>query len=199
MTGEPDAPGSPSLEALAGAVRELTLAAALTEISDEQQAAAISRLEEITASLRAASRPRIARELRLGKHDGLDGTRQVLLNRYNPAGPEMDVRIDGPGRVSAAARMSAVHQGPPGSVHGGISALLLDNVLGIAVQSAGYLCVTGTLSVRYLHRTPLDADLQLEAEVIGKEGRKVHTTASIVHDGTTTVTATGLFIEVATR
>lgn len=99
--------------------------------------------------------------------------------------------------MRAAARISAVHQGPPGSVHGGISALLLDNVLGIAVQSAGYLYVTGTLSLRYLHRTQLDADLHLESQVIGKEGRKVHATASIAHAGTTTATATGLFIEVA--
>lgn len=191
--------GSPELEALSRAVRDLNLAAALTTVPSSDLAAATEQVNDLTTTLLADSRPRVLRERPFSRPGGFEAVRSVVVNRYNAGGPELTIGILAPGHVASTTRMAAIHQGPLDSVHGGISAWLMDTILGVAVQSAGYLCVTGTLSLRYIHRTPLDADLQLEGKVVSKEGRKVHTTASIIHDGTTTVTATGVFIEVAAR
>lgn len=195
----PYSPGSPTeLAALTRAVRELNAAAALTEVPGEAQLAAIARIDELTNELRTASRKQMVRAYRTQAGTDIPGIpSEIVVNRYNPSAPEMTVHVTSPGLVRANVRVGAVHQGPADSVHGGISALLLDSILGIAVRSAGHLSMTGTLSLRYLQRTPLNSDLQLEAEVLVIEGRKIHAKASINHEGAPTVTASTVFIKVA--
>ena len=59
------------------------------------------------------------------------------------------------GFVRAQANMGAAYEGPPGVVHGGMVALLLDQVLGAAAFYAGVPGMTGTLTIRYRAATRL--------------------------------------------
>ena len=62
----------------------------------------------------------------------------------------------GPGEVCAQVELGAAYEGPPGLVHGGVTMLLLDHLMG-EVGSDGHrrVTMTGTLTGRYAAPTPL--------------------------------------------
>lgn len=109
------------------------------------------------------------------------------------------VRLDwgDDGVVRAAVDLGAPYEGPPGSVHGGVSALLLDHLMGETASAAHTrLTVTGTLTLRYVHPLPLGR-VRMEARVSEEAGRKVTVTASIRPDAPgaeAAIEAHGLFI-----
>ena len=51
--------------------------------------------------------------------------------------------------------LGAAYEGPPGLVHGGVAAMLLDHLMG-ETASAGHsrVTLTGTLTMRYRRGTP---------------------------------------------
>ncbi len=116
-----------------------------------------------------------------------------ILGPLNPVAAPVAVRFDGE-RVRGTATFDARWVGPPDMVHGGVIALLFDEVLGVANvcgQAPGF---TGTLTVRYERPTPLDEELHIEARVEEVKGRKVITRGTISHDGQVTARAEGVFI-----
>ena len=62
---------------------------------------------------------------------------------------------------------------PPMSGHGGVSAMLIDQLLGHAAAVPGHPGVTTELSVRYRRPVPLDVPLRVGGRVIEAEGRRV--------------------------
>jgi acyl-coenzyme A thioesterase PaaI-like protein len=99
--------------------------------------------------------------------------------------------------VRSAVTLGAAYEGPPGSVHGGVSALLLDHLMGETASARHTrLTVTGTLTLRYERPTPLGA-VRMEAWIAREEGRKVTVEAWIAPDvdgAEPSVRAHGLFI-----
>jgi acyl-coenzyme A thioesterase PaaI-like protein len=87
------------------------------------------------------------------------------------------------------------YQGPPGCVHGGISALLLDHALGVANHwGPGPSGMTGTLTLRYRKPTALGA-CSASAWVHSTAGIKTIVKGELRDaDGEVTVEAEGLFI-----
>ena len=79
-------------------------------------------------------------------------------------------------------------------MHGGISALVLDHLLGEAA-SAGLTKprFTGTITLRYLRRTPL-GPLHAEAHVDRIDGHKTYARGFISDADGTSVEAEGVFI-----
>jgi acyl-coenzyme A thioesterase PaaI-like protein len=71
--------------------------------------------------------------------------------------------------------------------HGGISALLLDQVLGHAAASVDNIGVTTDLSLRYRRPVPLDVPIRVWAEVVEIDGRR-----TAVEGGITTVDEPGV-------
>lgn len=98
------------------------------------------------------------------------------------------------GSIEGRVTLGLPYQGPPGCVHGGVSALLLDHTLGVANHWAGVSGMTGTLTLRYHRPTPLFEELVLRARQVSVDGRKVRTTGEIVAGGEVCVSAEGLFI-----
>ncbi len=88
------------------------------------------------------------------------------------------------------------HEGPPTCVHGGILALVFDELLGAANIRAGFAGMTGTLSIRYSSPTPLHKEVKLYGECLGKDGRKIRSIARAEVEGVITATAEGVFISV---
>ncbi len=58
------------------------------------------------------------------------------------------------------------YEGPLTYAHGGISALLLDQIMGYAAAAAGHPGVTGRLEVRYRSTVPLGQPLHLQARLV---------------------------------
>ncbi|CAM2741770.1 PaaI family thioesterase [Skermania piniformis] len=101
------------------------------------------------------------------------------------------------GTVSSEVELGAAYEGPPGCVHGGVSALILDHLMG-ETASAGHtrVTVTGTLTLRYVAPIPLGR-IWMRAWIADESGRKVTVVAQIGAGEVGTapaVEATGLFI-----
>jgi acyl-coenzyme A thioesterase PaaI-like protein len=126
------------------------------------------------------------------------------VTRHNPVtGPENAIappvflEPTPDGGVRGEATLGLVYQGPPGYVHGGISALLLDHTLGVANHVAGESGMTAQLTIRYRRPTPLFEPLTITARQEQVAGRKIRTGGSIWARGEECVTADGLFISPA--
>lgn len=116
----------------------------------------------------------------------------VVMGLRNPFAPPLVVHHDADGRVWADVTLGAAYEGPPGHVHGGICALLLDHLLGATAHKPGQPAVTGTLTVRYEAGTRL-GPLRAEARVDRVEGRKTFAVGHLATDGRVTVRAEGVF------
>jgi acyl-coenzyme A thioesterase PaaI-like protein len=90
--------------------------------------------------------------------------------------------------------LGAAYEGPPGLVHGGVSALLLDHILGETASGRRRTAFTGTLTMRYRRGTPL-GPLRLEGRIVGEERRKIFVAGSISDADGVTVEAEGIFIQ----
>lgn len=116
-----------------------------------------------------------------------------IVGPFNPISPPVPMHLDGD-HMRGRTRIGAPWAGPPGLVHGGVVALLFDELLGSVNVSKGLGAMTGTLSVRYERGTPLDTDLDLDAWIDRVEGRKIITHGTISVDGAVTARAEGIFI-----
>jgi uncharacterized protein (TIGR00369 family) len=97
-------------------------------------------------------------------------------------------------RCWAEFALGASYEGPPGYVHGGVCALILDQVLGEGAAAAGYPGMTAGLTIRFHRPTPLGR-LRAEAELLEREGRKAHVNGRILDpDGRVTVSAQGVYV-----
>jgi acyl-coenzyme A thioesterase PaaI-like protein len=179
---------------LAEAVRELVDATIRTEADDDVVADARSAIEAVTASLRQRTRP-------VGVSYRVDGRPLPLGNAAvgvcNPIAPPIVVHHDGDGRCRSEFVLGSAYEGPPGRVHGGVSALILDHLLGEAAsEGLSKARFTGTITVKYLRGTPL-GPLRCDAWIDRSEGVKVFARGSISDAEGVTVEAEGVFIEPA--
>lgn len=86
-------------------------------------------------------------------------------------------------------------EGPPGHVHGGAIAAVLDEAMGAAAWMNGHTAVAVQLVTNFRALTPLESVAWIEASVASVDGRKVHTSATL-HDssGAVYAEAEGLFV-----
>jgi acyl-coenzyme A thioesterase PaaI-like protein len=178
---------------LADAVRELIDATIRTEADDAVVADARAAIETVTESLRQRTRP-------TGVTYRVDGGRPLTLGNAaiglgNPIAPPVIVHHDGRGRCWSEFVLGTAYEGPPKLVHGGVSALVLDHMLGEAAsEGLSKPRFTGTITVKYLRGTPL-GPLRSEAWIDHKEGVKVFARGTISDANGITVEAEGVFIE----
>lgn len=179
---------------LADAVRELIDATVRTEVDDDAVGDARAAIEAVTQSLRQRTRPagvsfRVDdRPLPLGN---------AVVGVCNPIAPPVIVHHDGDGRCWSEFVLGSTYEGPPGLVHGGVSALVLDHMLGEAASDGLTRArFTGTITVKYLRGTPL-GPLRSEAWIDRAEGVKVFARGTISDAAGITVEAEGVFIEPA--
>ncbi|KAL9986320.1 hypothetical protein ACROYT_G000456 [Oculina patagonica] len=100
-------------------------------------------------------------------------------------------------RLKGVIQFGPYTQGPPGCVHGGASAAMMDSAIGVCVNKAFSHCVTASLSMNYKSFLPLGTTTMVESWVEKVEGRKIFGTAELKSpDGKVTyVTANALFIQ----
>jgi acyl-coenzyme A thioesterase PaaI-like protein len=125
--------------------------------------------------------------------------RGSIAGQSNPISPPASLRIDVDARrVVGEVRFGKAFEGAPGCVHGGFVAAVLDEALGMACIFAGDPAMTAELTTRYLHHTPIEMPLKIEAKLDRVDGRKIRTSGRITSEGVTVVDSTGLFIVVGT-
>jgi acyl-coenzyme A thioesterase PaaI-like protein len=180
-------------EPLTESVRELIDATIRTEMDADAVAAAKAEIDAATARLRN-------RQLDgpFGVRFGSDGDQMpwgnVVIGLRNPVAPPLSIQKDDDGVVFADFHLGAAYEGPPGHVHGGVAALILDHVLGDAASSSDKPRLTGTITMRYRRITPL-GDLHAEARIVRTEGVKTFAVGHLADAGGVTVEAEGVFIQ----
>ncbi|QOV36687.1 PaaI family thioesterase [Streptomyces ferrugineus] len=114
----------------------------------------------------------------------------------SPLAPPMQVTPEDDGIVGRCT-LGIAHEGPPGYVHGGMSAMLLDELMGWACYRAGTPAMTVSLQMRYHRPVPVETPLRVFAHVTGTEDRKIFVAGSIGTDedpSIALVTADGVFV-----
>jgi acyl-coenzyme A thioesterase PaaI-like protein len=162
---------------LGAALRELVAVSVTTTVGPAELRAAAAQAREAAAGLGVSRRSRD----QLPVLDDPVRFRRV----YNPvsgigsavAPPLVIRRVDG--GVEAEATLGPPYEGSPSYVHGGMSALLLDQVLSAAAHSAGLWGMTGRLELDYRRPVPLETALLLRAAVADSRGRRVTVAGSI--------------------
>ena len=178
---------------LADRIRELVEASVLVNDGTVDLLAAAARVEAVTESLRPGARdsPLLIAPL--------DGGRWLSVNNPvegpgNPLAPPVTWSLMGADSVLADVTFTAVHEGPPGRVHGGWVAAVLDHAVGRAAAVAGFPGMTAWLKVDYRAGTPYGVPLHIEGWFAGRDGRKLHATAEIRAGAHVTATATAMLV-----
>lgn len=179
-------------EPLAISVRELVDATIRSQVDAETVAAVKADIDAATARLRS------------DQIDGAFGVRRTTSGRSiswgnaviglrNACAPPLEIHRDEDGRRWSDFHLGAAYEGPPGHVHGGVSALILDHVLGEAASPDAKPRFTGSITVRYPRACPL-GPLHAEAKITRVEGVKTFVSGHIADAEGITVEAEGVFI-----
>ena len=173
----PDAEPLAAAADLAAAMRDLIETAVTTTVPAGEVRAAAELVRQVTERLGVARRP----VSQLPALDDVTTGRRVfnpVTGAGSPLAPPLVVRRDGDGVVGRAT-LGVAYEGPPSFVHGGMSALLMDQLLGSAAAAAGVWGMTAHLELDYRGPLPLERELVLRAGVAETAGRKSVITGTI--------------------
>lgn len=182
--------------ALAEDVRRLVDVVIRTEVDADRVAEARELVREATRILAEEASQEPA-----GIHFNTEGRSwnwgNAVVGVRNAIAPPVVLKWAEDGTVHSEVDLGVAYEGPPGCVHGGVSALLLDHIMGEAASAAHTrLIVTGTLTLRYLRPLPLGR-VRMQARISKEDDRKVTVVAHLGSDAygdEPAVEATGLFI-----
>jgi acyl-coenzyme A thioesterase PaaI-like protein len=168
----------PARALLAARIRELVEASVLVDDGTVDLLAAAARVEAVTESLRVGAResPLLLAPLAGG---GWVSVHNPVEGPGNPLAPPLVWRRIGAESVLAECVFSVAHEGPPGRVHGGWVAAVLDHAVGRAVASAGFPGMTASLTVNLHDGTPYGVPLVVEGRLTRRDGRKLYATAEL--------------------
>ncbi|HEX2144338.1 MAG TPA: hotdog domain-containing protein [Glycomyces sp.] len=114
----------------------------------------------------------------------------------NPLAPPLEITPDA-GGVVGRCTLGIAHEGPPGFAHGGVSAMLLDEMMGWACNTVGMPAMTISLDVRYRGPVPVEVPLLLRSRITATADRKLSIEASISAEASEVsilVSASGVFV-----
>lgn len=175
-------------------VRELIEAALKTEAEPDSIEAVRTTIRSAIDALRSRQRD----ESRVVRH--AVGGRPVVwgnavIGLRNAIAPPLTIQHgDDAASCWSEFTLGSAYEGPPGWVHGGVCALVLDHVLGEAASSGlTKPLFTGTLTLRFVRGTPLGR-LRADAAVERTEGVKSFVSGHLSDADGVTVEAEGIFI-----
>jgi hypothetical protein len=184
-----------AIDELGDALRELVEQSVATEAPVEELRLAAAQIRKATAPLTVRSR---GREQLPAADDLLGGIRMYnpVSGTGSPLAPPVHMELVD-GVVVGTCTLGLVYEGPPMYAHGGISALLLDHLLGYATTTSGHPGMTVALLTNYRAPVPLLTPLRLTGEVAEVSGRKViarGVIATAAEPDVALVEATGTFV-----
>jgi acyl-coenzyme A thioesterase PaaI-like protein len=183
-------------EPLTEAIRKLIDAGIHTDVDEATAREAQAAVEAVTAMLVQKRRTATA-TLRHEDTGRPLAWANPAVGLRNAIAPPMVIHHEPDGRAWSEFTLSGAYEGPPGWVHGGICALVLDHILGEAASDGlTKPKFTGTITLRYLRGTPL-GPLRAEAFIERTEGVKTFARGYLSDANGTTVEADGVFIRPA--
>ena len=184
---------------LASATRALNEKLVSTDIDPELAAALTEKIEDLTEELSQAQQVSglvdMARRGQRGTIDDVMGELVSVGGRSHPCSPELRWQ-EAPNQIMGTVRFSQAFEGPPGHVHGGWVAGVLDHLMGMTHVRTGYPGMTGGLSVRYLKPTPLNEAIEVSAQATELDDKRTEVKAEMRFGQTTTATAEAIFVRV---
>lgn len=178
---------------LTESVRRLIDATVMTDVDDAAALKARSLVEAAVEVLAQRRLPESSFGVRHSPEGQTAAWGNVLIGLRNPIAPPLTIdRSDD--AVATAFSLGPAYEGPPGHVHGGVCALILDHVLAATAHEPGRPAVTGTLTLRYRRPTRL-GQLSAHARLERRDGVKIFVTGHIADQEGTTVEAEGIFIQ----
>jgi len=119
-----------------------------------------------------------------------------VCGRSNPQSIGVEWQLLPDGHIESTFIFNSHQQGPPGFVHGGASAAVLDEAMGLSIWNCGYRAVTVNLNINYRKPVPLGKPVQIRAHMNSKNNRRVFAQGEILlPDGTIAVSASGIYVE----
>ena len=113
----------------------------------------------------------------------------------NPHSIGLTLWVDDDGVLTSEFSLNDAQQGPPSYAHGGASAAILDEAMGLVVWAAGLKVAAVNLEINYQKPLPLHQPLRVEARITRKDQRKVFSSGEIkLADGITAVSGRGIYV-----
>lgn len=182
---------------LVTAVRGLMVVASITDVD-------APTMHKATQLVSCAHEMLAARILPRGRREHLDRSAIARLRAgepwevftHNPMGIPLRISASET-EATATVITTALFEGPPGIVHGGFVAAMLDALLSTLVQAQDIRAVTVRLDVRFLRAVETGTQLHLWGTVEAVKGRKVSAVGRIRADDDLVAEAEALFITIA--
>ena len=95
----------------------------------------------------------------------------------------MELEPRGDGCASGRFFVKQDHQGPPGYAHGGIMATALDEAMSLLAHHVGEYPLTAWLSIDLRAPAPVGAFVEVDAEVVSVEGRRLELRSTASNEG----------------
>ncbi|MFG3207313.1 PaaI family thioesterase [Streptomyces sp. NPDC048192] len=199
---DPPATGTPELERQKAAITRLGDELRALVEATARTAASPATLHRMADGVRTLTGQLTGRRRARGEISEVDefptGTRiySPVTGAGSPLAPPMQVMPADDGLIGECT-LGIAHEGPPGYGHGGMSAMLLDELMARACAAAGMPGLTVSLQMRYHRPVPLETPLRILTRVTGTDARKILVSGSITSrtdPGTNLVTADGIFV-----
>lgn len=115
--------------------------------------------------------------------------------RDNPIGLQLDDFALSDGRVSARFAPRPEFRGAGNTLHGGVAATALDEILVWAgILTEGVLTVTGNIAIRFRRPVQVDDPITVSARVEERNGRRMKIAGELTVGDQTRVEASGLYL-----
>jgi acyl-coenzyme A thioesterase PaaI-like protein len=184
---------------LASATRALNEKLVSSDITPELAAELTEKIEDLTTEVSQAEQVDglvdMAKRGERGTIDDVMGELVSVGGRSHPCSPEL-LWQEASNRITGTVRFSQTFEGPPGHVHGGWVAGVLDHIMGMTHVRTGHPGMTGGLFVRYLKPTPLNQVIDVSAEATELDDKRTEVKATMSYGDTTTATAEAIFVRV---
>jgi uncharacterized protein (TIGR00369 family) len=127
----------------------------------------------------------------------LDDNNCFACGTDNPIGLKLKFRLDPENGTAVSETVIAEHfNGWKGTVHGGITTTLLDEIMVYASSSTGWFTVTGSIEVRFHKPVPTEKLLTVTGRVEENRGRSILTSATIAFEGKVLASAKAVLIPI---
>ena len=184
---------------LAAATRALNEKLVSTDIDPEMAATLTEKIDALTAELSQGEQVNglvdLAKRGERGTIDNVMGELVAMAGRSHPCSPGL-LWQEEPNRITGTVTFGQAFEGPPGHVHGGWVAGVLDHLMGMTHVRTGHPGMTSGLSVRYLKPTPLNQLIDVSAEATELDDKRTEVKAEMRYGETTTATAEAIFVRV---
>jgi acyl-coenzyme A thioesterase PaaI-like protein len=178
--------GGPGYGELIAQLRKLIDAATMTGAPDSEIEAATGH---IAAATRSLSR-RVAESALFPA-----GHRFDLPGRGHPMLVPLHIDALSADTMLGHLRFTSAHMGHAGIAHGGFVALVFDELFGVFPSRLDPPARTAAIAINYRAGSPVDVDLQVEAHLLGIEGRKVRAQGVLRHGDKITAEGQALFVQ----